>query len=194
MRPRQFRLLVASSSAPGDAAVETLFGRCDDLCVEVLPAGLGRPGLGGAGLGPVVDGLDAGGGDGGVLTWVAFDRMAPSLIDAVVSGVRDLDSAGLPVAAAIADDPLVTAETIAERVDRPVAAVRSWGLPGVVREHPRRPVYDWPEVLEWLTGRVPVLEGASGEAATFEAVTLTLRVRALGPRLERMTPLRSLLL
>jgi hypothetical protein len=184
---RQFRLLLGSSAAVDDAALERLFSRAEDLCAEVLP---------GPGAGPVVDGLDATGDGavgGGAVAWVAFDRMAPSLVDAVVSGVRDLDAAGLAVAAAIADDPLVTAETIAERVDRPVPAVRSWELP-VVREHPRRPVYDWPEVLEWLAGRVPVLEDAVGEAATFEAVTLTLRVRALGPRLERMTPLRSLLL
>jgi hypothetical protein len=49
-------------------------------------------------------------------------------------------------------------------------------------------------VLDGLAGRVPVLEDAAGAAATFEAVTLTLRVRALAPRLERLAPLRSLLL
>jgi len=190
MRPRQFRLLAAPFD---DAAVDGLFERAADLCVEVLPPGPGRAGGPAAVAGPVVDGLDAGPAGAGV-AWVAFDRVAPTLVDAVVSGVRDLDSAGVAAAAAIADDPLVTAETIAERVGRPVAEVRSWGLPGVVRAHPRRPVYDWAEVLEWLSGRVPVLDDAPRDAATFEAVTLTLRVRALAPRLERLAPLRSLLL
>ncbi|GAA4259188.1 hypothetical protein [Dactylosporangium darangshiense] len=178
MRARQFRLLIADG--PVDTAADALFDRARDLCVEVMPSGLGCSGASRAGS--------------GVVAWVAFDRVAPTLIDAVASGVRDLDAAGLGIAAAVADDSLVTAETIAERVDRPVPAVRSWGLPGVVRAHPRRPVYDWPEVLEWLSERVAVLDDPACQDATFEAVTLTLQVRALAPRLERLTPLRSLLM
>jgi hypothetical protein len=175
-----------------------LFDRADDLCVEVMPARLGRPAgvFDGppAGLDPGPAGPDRpvpGGPPGGWVAWVAFDRVAPTLVDAVVSGVRDLDAAGLATDAAIADDSIVTLETIAERLDRPVAAVRAWELPGPVFAHPRRPVYDWTEVAEWLAARLGYTP--RDEEPTMAAVNLTLRVRALGPRLERMTPLRSLL-
>ncbi|WP_432831097.1 hypothetical protein [Dactylosporangium sp. CA-092794] len=190
MRLRQFRLLVAGEVTPG--AADALFGRAADLCVEVLPPNDVVPVAPGSG-GPVGAGGEPGGADwpAGRVAWVAFDRDAPSLLDAVVSGVRDLDVAGLAIESALADDPLVTLETIGERLDRPAVAVRSWALPEPVFAHPRRPVYDWPEVAEWLEGhrgyRPP------DEEAALEAVTLTLRVRALGPRLERMTALRSLL-
>ncbi|WP_433080132.1 hypothetical protein ACQP1P_42170 [Dactylosporangium sp. CA-052675] len=167
MRLRQFRLLVAGEVP--ETAADALFGRADDLCVETLPGG---------GALPVVPALDTGSGAGAGarwVAWVAFDRPAPTLVDAVVSGVRDLDVAGLGIAAAIADDSLVTAATVAERVGRPVAL------------GPGR-VFDWGEVLERLGGD----PGGPDEAA-FEAVTLALRLRALAPRLERMTPIRSLL-
>ncbi|MFB9414840.1 hypothetical protein [Dactylosporangium matsuzakiense] len=179
MRLRQFRMLVAG--ALPDPAADELFGRADDLCVEVMPAG---------GDLPVVPSLSSG--PTGWVAWVAFDRPAPTLIDAVVSGVRDLDAAGLGIAAVLADDSLVTVETIAERCDRSVAAVLGWELPVPVGPHPRRPVYDWSEVVDRLPAGAGVAPGVD-EEATLEAVALTLRVRALAPRLERMTPLRSLL-
>ncbi|MFI5916600.1 hypothetical protein [Dactylosporangium sp. NPDC051541] len=175
---RQFRLLVAGP--PADEAADALFARADDLCVEVLPGG---------GALPVTPSLPTGAAaDSGWVGWVAFDRPAPTFIDAVVSAVRDLDVAGLGIAAVMADDSLVTVETIAERFDRALTAVRGWELPAPVGPHPRRPVYDWSEVAE----RWP-LPGGVDEEAALEAVSLTLRVRALAPRLERMTPLRSLL-
>jgi hypothetical protein len=128
--------------------------------------------------------------------WVAFDRVAPTLVDAVVSGVRDLDAAGVGIDRAVDDDPLVTLEVIAARIGRPVEVVRGWaGFPAPVREHPRRPVYHWPDVSAWLDRhRSPVPRVGGGEAAAaLEAVTLALRLRALAPRLERMPPIRSLL-
>lgn len=162
---RQFRLTVDGPLDDGQADV--LFDRAGDLSVEVVPAE-------------------------GVI-WVAFDRNAPTLVDAVVSGVRDLDAAGLGIAGAVDDDPLVTVEVIAARVGRPVEVVRGWthgGFPPPVRDHPRRPVYHWPDVSAWLDRR----RGPVADAAvTFEAVTLALRLRTLAPRLERMPPIRSLL-
>ncbi|MEV0133926.1 hypothetical protein AB0H83_36345 [Dactylosporangium sp. NPDC050688] len=164
---RQFRLTVAG--ALDDERADVLFDRAGDLCVEVVPA----------------DGL----------AWVAFDRVAPTLVDAVVSGVRDLDAAGVGIAAAVADDPLVTLEVIAARAGRPVDVVRGWtggGFPAPVRDHPRRPVYHWPDVSAWLD-RHRAVPAAGDPAVTLEAVTLALRLRALAPRLERMPPIRSLL-
>ncbi|WP_327008584.1 hypothetical protein OHA72_15820 [Dactylosporangium sp. NBC_01737] len=160
---RQFRLTVAGPL--DDERADLLFGRADDLSVEVVPA----------------DGV----------AWVAFDRVAPTLVDAVVSGVRDLDAAGVGIDRAVADDPLVTLEVIAARIGRPVAAGR--GFPAPVRDHPRRPVYSWPDVLAWLDRRRASVPPGGDAEATLEAVTLALRLRALAPRLERMPPIRSLL-
>ncbi|WP_432979084.1 hypothetical protein [Dactylosporangium sp. CA-233914] len=170
-RVRQFRLLVAGEI--GEPAADALFGRAGDLCVEVLPAGGSLP------VHPDLPGGSA------WVAWVAFDRVAPTLLDAVVSGVRDLDVAGLGIAAAIADDSLVTPATIAERFGRAVAAEQ---LPASL--DPRRPVFDWGEVVQRLGASS---SSAEDEEAVLEAVSLTLRVRALGPRLGRLGPLRSLL-
>jgi hypothetical protein len=163
VRLRQFRLMVAGDL--GEDQVDQLFDRAGDTCVEVFPAD--------------------------VSAWVAFDRDAPTLIDAIVSGVRDLDAAGIVAASAATDDPVVTLEIVAERIGRPVELVRSWDLPAPVGPHPRRPVYAWPDVSAWLArhrGHLP-----RDEEVTVHAVTLTLQLRALGPRLERLTPIRSLL-
>jgi hypothetical protein len=165
---RQFRLTVGEPL--DDERVDLLFDRADDLSVEVVPA----------------EGL----------AWVAFDRVAPTLVDAVVSGVRDLDTAGIGIVRAVPDDPLVTLEVIAARTGRPIEVVRGWagaGFPVPVRDHPRRPVYRWPDVVAWLSRRRLLPAGCCDVDVTLEAVTLTLRLRALAPRLERMPPIRSLL-
>ncbi|MEU0560941.1 hypothetical protein [Dactylosporangium maewongense] len=165
---RQFRL--TASGPLDDERADLLFDRADDLSVEVVP------------------------GEG--VAWVAFDRVAPTLVDAVVSGVRDLDAAGVGIVRAVADDPLVTLEVIAARVRRPVEVVRGWthaGFPAPVREHPRRPVYHWPDVSAWLDLHRAPVPSAGNADVTLEAVTLALRLRALAPQLERMPPIRSLL-
>ncbi|MET7423078.1 hypothetical protein [Dactylosporangium sp. NPDC005555] len=182
MMLRQFRLY--ASGPLDDERADLLFDRARDLSVEVVPA----------------EGV----------AWVAFDRVAPTLVDAVVSGVRDLDTAGVGIAGVAGDDPLVTLEVIATRAGRPVEVVRGWaaagipadgapapavggGFPAPVRDHPRRPVFHWPDVAAWLDRhRAAVPSGADAEV-TLEAVTLALRLRALAPRLERMPPIRSLL-
>jgi len=178
MKVRQFRLPVAGELA--ESQVDVLFDRADDACVEVLPAELSD--------------LPSGGPAGGPVAWVAFDRMAPAMLDAVVSGVRDLDVAGIVAAAVVADDPVVTLEVIAERAGRPVEVVRAWDLPAPLWAHPRRPVYAWPEVAAWLQRRRAGAQGVpTDDEVAFEAVALALRLRMLAPRLERMGPIRSLL-
>ncbi|GAA0734096.1 hypothetical protein Drose_32100 [Dactylosporangium roseum] len=162
----QFRLVVAGEV--GEEQVDRLFDRAGDACVEVVP-----------------DGFAEGG------SWVAIDRDAPSPADAIVSGVRDLDGAGMVTVSAAADDPLVTLQTIAERVGQPLDAVRSWPLPPPVGPHPRRPVFDWREVSDWLVRHRRYVP--PDDEAALHAVTLALRIRALAPRLGRLTPIRSLL-
>ncbi|WP_433210256.1 hypothetical protein ACQP00_47240 [Dactylosporangium sp. CS-047395] len=181
---RQFRLLVAGELT--EPAADALFVRARDLCVEALPSRGGLPVVPVGWAAPPAPPGD----DGGWVGWVAFDRPAPTLIDAVVSGVRDLDVAGLAIAAAIADDSLVTAFTIAERGGRMAALVPlgSWV----------RPVYDWASCSASGADApgvdAPGVDASDGdEEAVFEAVSLVLRVRALAPRLERLAPLRSLL-
>ncbi|MET7397690.1 hypothetical protein ABZS66_29805 [Dactylosporangium sp. NPDC005572] len=162
MRLRQFRLVVAGDIT--EERADRLLWRAVDACVEAGPDGAG---------------------------WVAFDRPAPTLVDAVVAGVRDLDAAGLVPDRATGDDPLVTVETVAERVGRPAEVVRGWALPPPVGPHPRRPVFDWPAVMGWLVRHEDYL--VPDDDATLEAVTLALRVRTLAPRVDRLEPIRSLL-
>lgn len=170
-RLRQFVLVVAD--VPGEEAIETLLSRCDDASVECWPA------------------ADE--------VWVAFDREAPTLVDAIVSGVRDLDHAGIPAERVREDDDVVTIGVIAQRVGRSEEAVRRWAagetgpgrFPVPVVEHPRRPCYLWSEVAPWL--RVHYEYEAPDVAAALRAVNLVLELRAMAPGVERLSALRSLL-
>src|SRR5690348_18293750 len=66
-RLRQFVLVVPGE--PTDEQIEVLLNGNDDTCIETDPPS----------------------GE----AWIAFDREAPSLVDAIVTGVRDLHCAGL---------------------------------------------------------------------------------------------------
>jgi hypothetical protein len=173
--PFQFGADVAG--APPGAAVGLLFGRCADAVVE-FDATAGR-------------------------TWVLFDRVAPSMLDAVVSGVRDLDAAGLVALAIGPDDEVITAGGVAARLGLGVAALEEMlaaTAPGGRVRAPRpvwhcvgEPLYRWPDVTAWLD--VPGFDPSVPEvdSAVFEAVTLTLRLRALAPWVGRIGAIRSLL-
>jgi hypothetical protein len=170
-RLRQFVLVAAE--VPGEEAIETLLSRCDDASVECWPAA--------------------------EEAWVAFDREAPTLVDAIVSGVRDLDHAGIPAERVREDDDVVTIGVIAQRVGRSEEAVWRWaagetgpgGFPAPIVEHPRRPCYLWSEVVPWL--RVHYEYEAPDATAALRAVNLVLELRAMAPDVERLSALRSLL-
>src|SRR5438552_4953016 len=66
-RLRQFVLVVAGE--PTEEQIELLLNGSDDACIETDPPS----------------------GE----AWISFDREAPSLVDAIVTGVRDLRCAGL---------------------------------------------------------------------------------------------------
>lgn len=171
MALRQFVFVVLDE--PTDGQVTELFVRADDLTIE-FHASVGRAS-------------------------VAFDRDAPTAVDAIVSAVRDLDGAGLTIAEVTEDDDLVTVATIAERTGRSPEAIGLMvsgatgpgGFPAPVDRAATERCFRWREVAPWLSTHqgyeVPNADPA------IEAVNLGLRLRALAPRVERIGVLRSLL-
>ena len=170
-RLRQFLLFVAEQ--PHDDQIEALFVRGDDASFEFDPAA--------------------------AEAWVAFDREAPTLVDAMVSAVRDVDAAGLVTTRVDDDDDVVTLGLIGQRTGRSEDAVRRWargdigpgGFPAPLVEHPRRPCYLWTEVTPWLSAHYRYEPPDTSNA--LRAVNLALELRALGPTVERMTAVRGLL-
>jgi hypothetical protein len=166
---RQFGLLV--DRAPDDVQADALFARCGDVTVEV-GQGVAR---------------------------VLFDRVASSLADAVVSAVTDLDVVGLAALAVSEDDDLVTLAVVAARVERSLDLVQRWavglagpgGFPAPVQPDAPRKCFRWSAVAPWL--RVHHGYREPDESATFVAVNLVLRLRALAPQLDRIDAIRSLL-
>ncbi len=170
-RLRQFVLVVLHE--PTEEQIEALLSRSDDASIEIYPPS----------------------GE----AWIAFDREAPSLVDAIVTGVRDLHCAGIEASRVREDDDVVTLGVIAQRAGRSETAVRGWadgvagpgGFPAPVVEHPRRPCYLWSEVAPWL--HVHFGHEWPEVAVTLRAVNLALELRALAPAVERMAAIRSLL-
>ena len=169
-RLRQFRVLVAGE--PTDEQVEALLVRHDDVSIEVCPAS--------------------------AEALVAFDREAPTLVDAIVSGIHDLDHAGMTAAEVRDDDDVVTLGVIAQRTVRAETAVWRWttgeagpgGFPAPLFEHPRRPCYLWSAVAPWL--RVHYGHEPPDVADTLRAVNLALQLRGLSKRVERIAALHGL--
>ena len=170
-RLRQFMFVTAE--VPGEEAIEALLSRCEDASVECWP-------------------------EANEIR-VAFDREAPTLVDAIVSGVRDLDHAGIPAERVREDDDVVTLGVVAQRIGRSEEAVRRWaagqtgpgGFPAPVVEHPRRPCYLWSEVAPWL--RLHYGYEEPDDAVALRAVNLVLELRAMAPYVERLSALRTLL-
>jgi hypothetical protein len=129
---------------------------------------------------------------------ISFDRDAPTLVDAVVSAVRDLDAVGLQ-AVGVRDDDVVTLATIAERVGRSREAVRLWavgrtgagGFPKPADVRLGMAYYRWSEVAPWLSERMGVVVADPEPVLT--AVNLALQLRALAPRVPRMDVIRALI-
>jgi hypothetical protein len=105
-----------------------------------------------------------------------FDRAGPSLVEAVVSALRDVDASGLTPAQVVPDDDLVTLAAVAARLgtSRRVAEALLHDGPPPSWHCAGEPVYRWPEVAPRLR--------AAGESASeriFTAANLALRLRAL---------------
>jgi hypothetical protein len=166
---QQFGLLV--ERPPDDEQADMLFAHLADLCIEV----------------------------GQGTTRVLFDRQAPTLTDAIVSAVRDLDRVGLLVLAANEDDDLVTLAVVAARVGLPLDVVQRWavglagpgGFPAPVQPDAPRKCFRWSAVAAWLGVHHRFREPDA--SLTFVAVNLALRLRALAPRVDRIELIRALL-
>lgn len=170
MKAQHFALVVDRID---DSAKEALFERCGDFAIE-----------GHRGRDPVT---------------ITFERDAPSLIDAVLSAVRDLDAVGLAATRIQDDADLVTLAVIADRVGRSREAVRLWsvgrtgpgGFPRPVNSKISTSLYRWSEVVPWLRERMgmPIPDAEP----TLAAVNLALQLRAMAPRVSRMDVIRALI-
>jgi hypothetical protein len=132
-------------------------------------------------------------------TQVKFDRDAPTLMDAIVSGVQDLDRVGLLARRVRDDDDLVTLAVIAERVGRSREAVRLWsigrtgpgGFPQPANPELSTAFYRWSEVAPWLRERMNL--DVPAPEPVLAAVNLALQLRAIAPRVSQMDAVRSLI-
>jgi hypothetical protein len=163
MRLRQF--VIDMDRVPSDVETGWLFARCSDLSVEASPRHR--------------------------WTRVSVDRSALSLVDAIVSAVRDLEAVGLPPAVVRADDDLVTAAVIAERCGYRPGQLPFW-LPWT-RQPTSAGLYRWSAVSAMLGEGPGVALTDAGTGSTLTAVNLALRLRALAPRVERIRTIRSLI-
>jgi hypothetical protein len=129
---------------------------------------------------------------------ISVDRHAPTLLDAILGAVRDLEGRRL-VPTGVKPDDLVTPDHLAARVARSMDAVQRWcdqmtGVPGfptpVIRDSAAT-YYQWSLLAPWL-GRSLHVDLADDET-TMAAADLALRLRALAPWVERMAAIRSLI-
>jgi hypothetical protein len=128
---------------------------------------------------------------------VAFDRDAPTLLDAVISGVRDLDRFGLSATRVRDDDDFVTLADIADRVGRSREAVRLWsvgrtgpgGFPLPVNVNASTSYYRWSQVAPWLRSRMEL--DVPDPEPVLAAINLALQLRAIAPRVSRMDAVRA---
>lgn len=116
------------------------------------------------------------------------DREAPTLLEAVLTAIRQVESvAGLRVTR-VEDDQLVTLAEIAERTGRTREAARQWseGItrqgfpPPALRADARSKLWRWADVAAWLGD-----DDDAGEARVIAAVNAALELRTardtLGP-------------
>lgn len=100
-----------------------------------------------------------------------FDREASSFEEALVSAVRDVKRAGATIER-VEPDHLVSAADIASRIGETRQAVslyasgqRGEGFPApIARVTTNSPLWDWPEVANWMVKHDKMSEEAAAEA------------------------------
>jgi hypothetical protein len=105
-----------------------------------------------------------------------FDRAGPSLVEAVVSALRDVDASGLTPAQVVPDDDLMTLAAVAARLgtSRRVAEALLRDGPPPLWHCAGEPVYRWPEVAPRLRA-----DSESASERILTAANLALRLRTL---------------
>jgi hypothetical protein len=95
-------------------------------------------------------------------TLAQFDREARSLVEAILSAVRDVDKVGGLRAVGVACEDLVSLRDISERLGKSREAVRTWargkrgpkGFPAAALITPGgEQLWDWVEVARWVNRR-----------------------------------------
>lgn len=124
--------------------------------------------------------------------WAAavVDRPAPTVAEAIVSALADLDSVPMAPLAVGADDQLVPLWVIAERVACPIEGTAKWvsgesgpgGFPEVAAVLGDREYYRWSEVCQWLYERMGL--AVPDPHPAYVAVNLALRLRRIAPTVE----------
>jgi hypothetical protein len=118
--------------------------------------------------------------------WLHFDREAASLLEALTSAIRDVESTGLTVCAVVSDD-LVSLKDVARRTDRTYEAARLWalgkrgpgGFPPPVTAADGWSLYSWAQVSEWLRTNLLTDAVARPEERILAAVDHLVRARCL---------------
>jgi predicted DNA-binding transcriptional regulator AlpA len=118
------------------------------------------------------------------LTFASFDRDAPTLLGAIISAIRDIESVNTFRVMQVDPDELVWASEIAERtnrsrqsIDQLVKGQRGPGtFPSPASHSTRNPLWRWPEVEAWFE----TYEGRPANperAAIVSAINNTLQAR-----------------
>jgi hypothetical protein len=129
---------------------------------------------------------------------VAVHRTAPSLLDAILSAVRDLELLGLAVSGALEHD-LVTPADMADRIERSPDAIGRWctdkvgaaGFPAPVTADDHDRYYSWSAIRPYLARSMGLK--IPNDRPVLAAADLALRLRAMAPQVSRMAAIRSLI-
>ena len=159
MKHWEFTLIVDGPDIQGDDIIDTLFeAGCGDSLV---------------------------GSTNGV-QYLAFDREADSLDDAVLSAVADVESVPGVHVVRLIDSDLVSMSEIAERTDRTRESIRllvsgergPGGFP-IPANDPRRPhrVWHWSEVERWMQGALGEAQASSSDEDLLAALAASLAAR-----------------
>jgi hypothetical protein len=136
-----------------------------------------------------------------------FDREAPSSAEAILSAIRQVESAGAGLTVArVEPDELVSAAEIADRVGLNRETIRLYAVglrgpgsfpPPVARLRGRSPLYRWTDMAPWLArhgGPAAACAGARLETATLIGMlNAALDLRRLVPRTAEHPSLREAL-
>ena len=130
---------------------------------------------------------------------VQFDRVAPSLADAITSAVRAIDSVGLS-AVRVVDEDLLTLADIAQRIGQSRESIRRYSTgergaggfpPPVNPEREGTAFYWWTEVAPWM--RTNIAATTVAPDPTLAVANLLLQVRELSSQVLQLPTLLTLL-
>lgn len=130
---------------------------------------------------------------------VAVERSAPTLPEAMVTVIHDIESVGLVPMDTGPDCDLVPIWLVARRAGCSTSAVRRWaagengpgGFPSPVGVTGRPVYYRWGDVRLWLRRRLGLC--LPDDELTYAAANLVLRLRMIAPQVEGVAAMWSLL-